>query len=478
MEKESRGKKIVLSIADYFRSIPTKTKSFFQKQWVKAKSFGANIADFFAQSDWKVLLSLLFCGAGNIAYGQYAKGIMFLLLEAFFVVYMVLLGGDYLVGLVTLGTKESDPWSGVVGDNSVVLMLMGILTVFIILCFLLLYLSSLRSALSARLTKLKGQKPRTFMEDVASLAGRKFPYVALFVPLLGVMVFSVIPIVMMILVAFTNFGGEIEVPTDLVDYVGFDNFATIFGATNIGTTFFKIFGWNLAWAFLSTFINYFLGLGLALLLSKKCVKGSAFWRAFPILAYAIPGFITLIGFKFMFSTMGPINYYLSDGHMHDSNIIDFLGLDSTWWARGIGLFVNAWLTVPTTMLLATGILSNIQKDLYEAADIDGASKRKQFFDITLPYVIFATTPTLISQFIGNFNNFGTFYFLRGGIVSEGYFLASDTDLLINWLYNLSISKNYYGIGAAISLLIFIITSAISLLVYVRSGSYKKEDTYR
>ena len=90
----------------------------------------------------------------------------------------------------------------------------------------------------------------------------------------------------------------------------------------------------------------------------------------------------------------------------------------------------------------------------------------------------ATTPTLISQFIGNFNNFGTFYFLRGGIVSEGYFLASDTDLLINWLYNLSISKNYYGIGAAISLLIFIITSAISLLVYVRSGSYKKEDTYR
>ena len=215
-----------------------------------------------------------------------------------------------------------------------------------------------------------------------------------------------------------------------------------------------------------------------MLLSKKCVKGSAFWRAFPILAYAIPGFITLIAFKFMFSTMGPINYYLSDAHMHDENIVDFLGLDSTWWARGIGLFVNAWLTVPTIMLLATGILSNIQKDLYEAADIDGASKRKQFFDITLPYVIFATTPTLISQFIGNFNNFGTFYFLRGGIVSEGYFRASDTDLLINWLYNLSISNDYYGIGAAISLLIFIITSAISLLVYVRSGSYKKEDTYR
>ena len=182
----------------------------------------------------------------------------------------------------------------------------------------------------------------------------------------------------------------------------------------------------------------------------------------------------------MFSVSGPLNYYITSGHLYDNKTIDFLGMDSTWSARIIGLAVNAWLTVPTTMLLATGILSNVQSDLYEAADIDGASKTRQFFDITLPYVIFATTPTLISQFIGNFNNFGTFYFLRGSIISEGYFQASDTDLLINWLYRLSLDGNnsYYSIAAAVSLLIFIITSAISLLVYVRSGSYKKEDTYR
>ncbi len=466
------------NIAQFFKEIPAKTVLFWKNRVNSVKSGYSNIRDFLSQCDWKVLLSLVFMGAGNIAYKQYAKGIIYLLLEAMFIVYMSLLGGEYLVGLVTLGTVPSDPWSGKVGDNSVVLMLMGILTVFVCLLFILLYVSSLRSALSARLATLNGQTVPTFIDDVSSLAGRKFPYVALAIPLIGVFVFSVVPIVMMILVAFTNYGGDIDVPTDLVDYVGFDNFVTVFGATNIGSTFFKILGWNIVWAFLSTFVNYFLGLGLALLFSKKCVRGSAFWRAFPILAYAIPGFITLIGFKFMFSTMGPINYYLSDAHMHDENIIDFLGLDSTWWARGIGLFVNAWLTVPTTMLLATGILSNIQKDLYEAADIDGASKTRQFFDITLPYVIFATTPTLISQFIGNFNNFGTFYFLRGNIQSEGYFAASDTDLLINWLYNLSIAKDYYGIGAAISLLIFIITSAFSLLVYVRSGSYKKEDTYR
>ena len=158
--------------------------------------------------------------------------------------------------------------------------------------------------------------------------------------------------------------------------------------------------------------------------------------------------------------------------------VGFLGLDAKWSARFIGLAVNAWISIPSTMLLATGILSNVNTDLYEAARVDGASSWKQFIKITLPYVLFATTPVLISQFIGNFNNFGIFYFLRGGLYADGYFLASDTDLLINWLYNMSIDNNYYSIGAAISLVIFVITSIISLTVYVLSPSYKQEETFR
>ena len=95
-------------------------------------------------------------------------------------------------------------------------------------------------------------------------------------------------------------------------------------------------------------------------------------------------------------------------------------------------------------------------------------------------MVFSTTPVLISQFVGNFNNFGIFFFLREGVISNyaDYFLASDTDLLINWLYNLSIDNNYYSIGAAISLIIFLITSAISLVVYIKSPSYREEDTFQ
>ena len=142
------------------------------------------------------------------------------------------------------------------------------------------------------------------------------------------------------------------------------------------------------------------------------------------------------------------------------------------------LLLGGSVTLLPAMLLAAGILSNANQDQYEAARIDGANAVQQFWYLTLPFVVFATTPVLITQFIGNFNNFGIFYFLRGGLYIDGYFLASDTDLLINWLYNLSIDNNYYSIGAAISRIIFIITSAISLAVYVFSPSYRQEETYR
>lgn len=230
------------------------------------------------------------------------------------------------------------------------------------------------------------------------------------------------------------------------------------------------------WAVLSTAINYFGGLALALLLNKKCVKGKVFWRFFPILAYAIPGFITMLGFKFMFANGGPVNYYITQA---GGTAIFFFGANSTWTARLIGLMVNAWICIPSSMLLATGILSNANTDQYEAARMDGANALQQFWYLTLPFVVFATTPVILSQFIGNFNNFGVFYFLRSDVsASAGYVNANDTDLLINWLYKMSIDNKYYAVGAAISLIIFIFTSAISLAVYILSPSYRQEETYR
>ncbi len=436
------------------------------------KNIPARFKNFFGNSGRETYASMCLMGTGQMLNGQYVKGLLYLLAEVAFVAYFAVRGVGDIIGFFTLGTQKADAWLGIEGDNSVIMLLWGIFAWFALVVLVALWVSNIKDA-----QKYADMRPfktlPTFKDDLSSLLNKNFCKFILVLPLVGVGIFNVLPIVFMILIAFTNYGGDI-VPPELVDW-SLDSFKKLVALGELSQSFVKILGWNLLWAFASTFANYFMGLGLALLFNKKCVKGKAIWRAFPVLAYAMPGFITLLAFKFMFSNGGPINNMIvADG----GKIIDFFGINSTWMSRGIGFFVNAWLSVPSIMLLATGILSNINADLYEAAKIDGASSWVQFKKITLPFVIFSTTPVLISQFIGNFNNFGVFFFLRSNVTSEGYFLASDTDLLINWLYRMSIDKNYYSIGAAISLVIFIITSVLSLIVYVRSASYKKEDTFR
>ena len=355
------------------------------------------------------------------------------------------------------------------------MLILGIFSIIVLCLYFAIYVSNVKDAYNNQLRIENGLKPLTLKEEAKELLNQKFYITTLLLPVLGVAIFNVLPIIVMILIAFTNYGGTIVDNNDLVDWVGFDNFKNLIALGDLSSTFFKILGWNVIWAICSTSLNYFASLALALLINKKIVKGKVFWRLFPIIAYAVPGFITLLGFKFMFSFSGPINDYITEA---GGQAIGFLNIDAGWTARILGLLVNAWISIPSGMLLATSVLSNMRADLYEAASIHGANPFKQFTSITLPYVVFSTTPVLINQFIGNFNNFGIFYFLRDRFYLDGYFNANDTDLLINWLYNLSIDNNYYSIGAAISLIIFIITSIISLVVYMLSPAYRQEDTYK
>ena len=307
-------------------------------------------------------------------------------------------GARDFIGFFTLGTQEEDLWMGIKGDNSMNMLILGIFAI-ILLCFLiLLWVCNIRDAAFTARQVEKGKKPRSFPETLAALADERFHIAALCLPLVTVMIFSVLPIIFMILIAFTNLGGDIVYPK-LADW-SFSAWKKIFSVGKLGSTFGKILTWNVLWAVITTAINFLCGLGLALLLNKKNVRGSKIWRAFPILAYAIPGFISMLGFKFMFSQSGPINSLLAAA---GKDTIFFLTNDASakWWARGIGLFVNAWISVPSIMLMTTGILTNINHDLYEASSLDGATPFQQFRKITLPFVVFSTTPVLIGQFGGN-----------------------------------------------------------------------------
>ena len=122
---------------------------------------------------------------------------------------------------------------------------------------------------------------------------------------------------------------------------------------------------------------------------------------------------------------------------------------------------------------------NIPKELYEAAEIDGASPIKAFIKITMPYVFFVTAPYLITQFIGNINNFNVIYFLtKGEPLATDYYFAGKTDLLVTWLYKLTVNYKDYSRASVIGIAVFVISVVISLVTFNLTASSKNEEDFQ
>jgi arabinogalactan oligomer/maltooligosaccharide transport system permease protein len=153
-------------------------------------------------------------------------------------------------------------------------------------------------------------------------------------------------------------------------------------------------------------------------------------------------------------------------------------LTDATWARVTVIIVNLWVGIPYTIMQVTGILKNIPAEQYEAATLDGANAYQQFRSITLPYMMFVMTPYLITQFTGNINNFNVIYLTtRGNPIGVGE-TAGATDLLVTWLYKLSVDKQEYSMAAVVGIFTFIVLSIVSLVTYRSTGSYKDEEAFK
>jgi arabinogalactan oligomer/maltooligosaccharide transport system permease protein len=132
------------------------------------------------------------------------------------------------------------------------------------------------------------------------------------------------------------------------------------------------------------------------------------------------------------------------------------------------------------MLIVTGLLMNIPAELYESARIDGANAFQSFRKITLPYMLFVTGPFLLTQFIGNLNNFNVIFLLNQGNPKSLELTnnAGATDLLVTWLYKMTINDSNYKIAAVIGIMVFIVTAVISLIVYNVLPSVKDEEGFQ
>ena len=437
----------------------------------------------FKEGDVFTKLSFLVWGLSNMVRGQIVKGAIYLAMEVAFVYYMITSGLTNLVNLTTLGTHEQgmvfNETLGIYevqqGDNSMLMLLYGVVAIVVVAMAIVVWMTSVYSGEDARQRKISGRKVYGITDDITSLFDTHIVRLFLCLPLIGILVFTVTPLIYMILMAFTNYDANHQPPGHLFTWVGLENFRAIMDASGqLGATFLPILAWTLIWAVCACFSCYFGGMFLAILINSKRIKLKKVWRTVFVLAMAIPSFISLLVINTMLGRNGIINVLLQNWGF-TTEALPFL-TDATW-ARCTVIVVNLWIGIPATMLMTSGILMNIPAEQYESAAIDGANPLQQFIKITFPYMLQVTTPYLITNFIGNINNFGVIYFLTGGGPNtlEYYKGAGKTDLLVTWLYKLTNESNDYNLAATIGILIFIISAVFSMITYARAGISKNEE---
>ena len=485
-----RLKLFIFSIPNLFKGLGSKIVNLFINGGKAIRDEFVDIAMTFKNGDIKTKLSFFIMGFGSIARGQILRGLLFLVFEIVFIGYMLSSGWYWLGKLMTLGTKgpqevyneRLDQYVMTYYDNSFKILLYGILTIIFIIAFIYTWRVNIKQNKISEQILASGKPLKSSKDDLKSLVDDQFHKTLLALPLTGIIVFTALPILFMILIAFTNFDANHNGYSNaLFTWVGDSNFKQLItwtnGSSNFSATFGEILTWTLIWAFFATFTNYFLGIFVALMINKKGIKFKALWRTLFVIAIAVPQFVSLLLMNQMLQTNGAINIILSYFNGGVNPQIQFLN-SSTLMARMTVIIVNLWVGIPYTILSMSGILMNIPEDLYESARIDGAGPVKTFTKITLPYMIFVTTPQLITQFVGNINNFNVIYLLTGGGPStEQFYQAGRTDILVTWLFNLTMGSQDYGLAAAIGILVFIVCATLSLLIYNNSKSMKDEEAF-
>ena len=497
----SKGQKFAYKLGHFFTSIPGAIGRLFVnigKGIGKCgRGIGRSLADIgstFKNGDGITKGSFVIMGLGNMARGQILRGILFLLFEIVFIFYMVTTGGYWLSMLPSLGhqgpVQEYNPiydtYVTTYHDNSFKILLYGVLTVFFIIAFIYTWRANIKQAKITQEMREKGIRLKSGKDDLRSLVDEGFYKTLLALPLTGIIIFTVLPIVFMILVAFTNYDGTHDgYFNSLFNWVGLENFNTMLsweGGGNVySATFGEVLTWTLIWAFFATFSNYFLGMFVAMMINKKGIKFKKGWRTILVLTIAIPQFISLLYVSKMFAKNGIVNGFLMNMGWIETALPFF---EKAAWARITVILINIWIGIPYLMLIVTGILMNIPADLYESAKIDGASGWKQFTKITLPYMLFITGPYLVTQFTGNMNNFNVIFLLTGGgptnpAASGASGSVGYTDLLVTWLFKITTgAESKYYLASVVGILIFVVVAVITLVVYNLLPSVKNEEDFQ
>ena len=418
-----------------------------------------------------------FMGLSHILYlKQYLKGGLFAAVEVLFLCCLPTVCKK-VYDLITLGDPQPDvPLK--LRNNSMFMLIDGILTLSIVAVFAILYWISVKSAKRGYAEYTRTKRFMTQKSSMEEIGSNAFPISGLAPCVLMLLVFVVVPLLFSVCVAFTNYSAPEHItPKNTVDWVGFTNFKDLlFGGTTWSKGFARIAVWTLVWAVASTFTCYYCGLLVAVHLTESGVKFSSVFRFIFILPYAVPSVITMILWKHMLNgTFGIVNRTLQ--------AIGILSLDQTipWLgnanlAQLMCVVINLWAGFGYFMMLSMGTMTAISKDMYEAAKIDGASSFQTLKSITLPLVLYQTMPLIIMSFTHNINNFGIIFFLTGGnpvVKDSTTTMAGGTDILVTWIYKLTITLQKYNYASVIAVLIFVVLAPFAIYQFRNTKAFKE-----
>ncbi|KXG44387.1 ABC transporter permease subunit [Tepidibacillus infernus] len=421
-------------------------------------------------------LSVIFMGLGQIYNRQYVKGILYALLELYVLVFWTKPFMHGMWGLFTLGETIQQRSRGrvvVQGDHSIFLMIEGIIFLILAFIFLFIYYKNIRDAYNNGKLRDLGETVHNFKMTLAFAKEKGYPYLLLTPAVIFTLFLTVLPLLFGILIAFTNYSGPHHLPPkSLVDWVGFKSFIDLFKLKSWSNTFYGVAIWNVIWSIIATISTFFVGLIYAVMINYKKVKMKRFWRTIYILPWAIPQFIAILIFRNIFNgEFGPINKMLVE-----IGLPMIPWLSDPFWAKVSLVVVNIWFGFPYWMALMSGVLTGIDKEMYEAADVDGATGPQKFWKLTFPLVMLATTPLLIMSFAHNFNNFNLIYLLTGGGPARSdYSFAGSTDILISWIYKLTLDQNQFNMASVVSIIIFLVVASLSIWNFSRTKAFKEED---
>lgn len=454
------------------------------------------------KGDLFVKLSLLWLGAGYARRKQYVKAALMTILEVAIILFTVNFAMEYVPKFATLGTVKPEKIFNMKTmknefndyDNSFQILLFSLFSFVVWFASAIIWMKNTVNVYKLQKTAEAGNHVNNFLEDLHSYKEEKFHITLLTLPVLGVTIFTVIPILLLIFVAFTNYDQNHMPPNSLFTWVGFDNFISLFGGggltTTFGYSFVRVLGWTLVWSFFATITTYIGGILLSLLLNSKKTRFPKMWRTLFIVTIAVPQFVSLLLVRNFFANGGIVNTFCSNIGLTD--FLRDIGLISTsyvpflsapGWAHVMIILINIWIGVPYQMLISTGVLMNLPSDQLESARVDGATSFQIFRKITMPYLLFVTGPALITDFVKNINNFNVIYLLTENVYTTTNQAmensqATEVDLLVTWLFRLTQDYYNYKMASAIGIMVFIICSVFTLVAFNRMIKGDREGTYQ